>query len=213
MKLVERLDLFATPVMVYAKEDCAALNAAITRHVAAEVRSERGLVRSNIGGWHSNSDLQDRQEPHFVELDGFINDCFRDCYARVASQFNDHAVAARWRCQGWIMVMGPGHYSMLHDHADADWSCAYYVDAGEPPTPEHPMSGVLAFDDPRLGVNRNYPAQVFPPQFTLEAQTGMLVMFPAWLKHYVNPYFGSRPRISVSYNIQFNAPHQAAQTG
>lgn len=211
MKLVERLDLFATPVMVYGKPECDAMNDAIARHVLEEAGTDEGLVRSNIGGWHSNSDLQERSEPYFVELDTFINDCFRDSYARIAAEFNDSAVSARWRCQGWAMLMGAGDYSMLHDHADADWSCVYYVDAGDAPTRERPMSGVLAFDDPRLGVNRNYPAQVFPPTFTLEAQTGMLVMFPSWLKHYVNPYFGSRPRVSVSYNIQFQAPDEGGE--
>jgi hypothetical protein len=29
---------------------------------------------------------------------------------------------------------------------------------------------------------------------------GLLVVFPAWLYHYVNPYQGTAPRISVAFN-------------
>jgi hypothetical protein len=32
-------------------------------------------------------------------------------------------------------------------------------------------------------------------------QTGMLLMFPAWLYHYVHPYRGTEPRISVAFNV------------
>jgi uncharacterized protein (TIGR02466 family) len=33
-------------------------------------------------------------------------------------------------------------------------------------------------------------------------QTGMLVIFPAWLVHWVTPYQSDRPRISVSFNAR-----------
>jgi hypothetical protein len=32
-------------------------------------------------------------------------------------------------------------------------------------------------------------------------QSGLLLIFPAWLYHYVNPYHGEGERISVAWNF------------
>jgi hypothetical protein len=39
--------------------------------------------------------------------------------------------------------------------------------------------------------------------FTVLPRTGRLVIFPAWLLHYVHSYLGERPRISISCNFLF----------
>lgn len=38
--------------------------------------------------------------------------------------------------------------------------------------------------------------------FHLYPRTGMLAVFPAWLVHWVAPYRGRRPRISVAANLR-----------
>jgi Putative 2OG-Fe(II) oxygenase len=35
----------------------------------------------------------------------------------------------------------------------------------------------------------------------IEPQPGMLLAFPAWLEHFVHPFFGEGERISVAINV------------
>jgi uncharacterized protein (TIGR02466 family) len=122
--------------------------------------------------------------------------------ATVAALANDAGVtelpAFRYAVTAWAMVMRAGHYVTTHDHGDAHWSAAYYVDAGDDrPAP----SGRLAFLDPRRG-GRTIPGiTLFPSMFDLAPRTGALVLFPGWLQHYVHAYVGERPRICVSCNL------------
>ena len=39
-----------------------------------------------------------------------------------------------------------------------------------------------------------------------QALPGMFVLFPAWLQHYVVAHNGTRPRISVSFNVRLTFP-------
>ena len=36
----------------------------------------------------------------------------------------------------------------------------------------------------------------------------MFVLFPAWLQHYVVSHNGSRPRVSVSFNVRLTFPSE-----
>jgi hypothetical protein len=113
----------------------------------------------------------------------------------------------RYGVHGWAMVLERGDYVVLHEHGEAHWSTVYYVDAGDDDAAE---SGLLAFVDPRRG-GRSVPgADLFPTTFTVRPRTGTLVIFPGWLQHYVHPYRGSRPRISISCNLVMEAAPAAA---
>ena len=58
----------------------------------------------------------------------------------------DALPAYRYAVTAWAMILRSGHYVIAHDHGDAHWSIAYYVDAGDDrPAP----SGRIAFLDPR----------------------------------------------------------------
>ena len=201
----EIIELFSTPIVSYRVEGTEDLNRHLGRTLLAERERDAGLSHSNVGGWHSQIDLPERPEPVFQALTALIDETFQSALGRVASTFNRGAIQAHWSWQGWAMVMERGDYSMVHDHADSDWSCVYYADAGEPADDAHPHSGVLAFVDPRPAVSVNTPLKLFPSTWTLDPEPGMVVFFPPWLKHYVHPYQGSRPRISISYNMKFES--------
>jgi hypothetical protein len=96
------------------------------------------------------------------------------------------------------MILERGDYVVLHEHGEAHWSTVYYVDAGDDDAAE---SGLLAFVDPRRGGRTVPGVDLFPTTFTVRPRTGSLVVFPGWLQHYVHPYRGSRPRVSISCNV------------
>jgi hypothetical protein len=97
------------------------------------------------------------------------------------------------------MVMRQGDYTVLHDHGEAHWSATYYVDAGDADQ-RSPESGALALVDPRRG-GRSIPGIESGSTFMIRPRSGMLVVFPGWLQHYVHPYRGARPRIAIASNV------------
>ncbi len=109
----------------------------------------------------------------------------------------------------WFHVTYNGGYTRAHNHPMASWSIVYCIDPGET-SPEHPDSGILRFEDIRhLGQMYLDPANmhmVAPYGFgsiNYKLEAGQLYLFPSYLVHEVAPYFGSRPRITLSSNTWF----------
>ena len=81
----------------------------------------------------------------------------------------------------------------MHNHPGAVWSAVYYVASGDP-YPDQPGNGNFEFMDPRPG-NLHGGKEIIRPE------PGLLMIFPAWLNHYVNAYHGDGERISIAWNM------------
>jgi uncharacterized protein (TIGR02466 family) len=201
---MERFNLFAAPVFVYDVDEMEAVNEELALRLVEESQSTDGLHQSNIGGWHSPPDLSQRPEPCYKRV-------IQEVVDRVGHTFGETCAAAgiqlapslyRYAVHAWAMVMRDGDYTILHDHAEAHWSLAYYVDAGDSDAERYPNSGDLSFVDPGRGSTTIPGANLFPSTFTVKARTGAMVIFPSWLQHYVHPYRGTRPRVCISCNVK-----------
>jgi uncharacterized protein (TIGR02466 family) len=188
---MDRFQLFATPLLVRDLPGVEALNRELAERLLAEEQTAPGVARSNAGGWHSAPDLGRRSQPCFGALLQRVVDCAGELVAEPGF---------RYGVQAWAMIMRDGDYAALHDHGEAHWSCVYYVDAGDDAA-EHPRSGRLAFVDPRRGGRPMPLREPAPSTFLVRPRTGALVIFPSYLQHYVHPYRGARPRISISCNL------------
>ena len=47
----------------------------------------------------------------------------------------------------------------------------------------------------------------------VQPKPGMLVVFPAWLEHWVHPFYGRGERISIAVNIDITHRHRAHRNG
>ena len=78
--------------------------------------------------------------------------------------------------------------------------------AGGSENPDWPLNGLLEFIDPRSGAEAvTAPGDPYGEPFRIRPQSGLLVIFPSWLYHWVHPYAGSTPRIAVSFNASEEA--------
>jgi uncharacterized protein (TIGR02466 family) len=190
---MERVEPFRTPIYLFEPADLAATNEELVTRLVAERDAHPGLVRSNVGGWHSTPDLSQRPDACYRALRGALV----EHTGRVMDELDPTRPRSRFGVQAWAMVMRRGDYTTLHDHGEAHWSVVYFADAGEP---SGERAGVLAFVDPRRG---GRPGGVLRVGTTFEVRpsTGMLVVFPGWLQHFVHGYDGDRPRVSISANI------------
>ena len=103
----------------------------------------------------------------------------------------------------WANVFRSGEYTMPHSHKRAVASVVYALESGdEDAWDRDPMNGLLTFVDPRLErccIGR--PGYVSTPFHPPKAVKNYMVIFPAHITHMVTPYVGTRPRISIAWNI------------
>lgn len=195
---MERIDLFATPVVVFDVPGKEELNRALVARLLEEEQASPGLQRVNHGGWHSVMDLDRRPDACFRDMMRMFHEHVGRVVAALARE--PAAPAPHLRSEGaWAMIMREGDCATLHSHGSVSWALAYYPDAGDS-DPERP-SGQLVFSDPSLGVRPVPELGLFPPMHTVAARTGRLVVFPGWIKHQVLTYEGRRPRVSLSTNL------------
>jgi uncharacterized protein (TIGR02466 family) len=193
---------FATPVVGHLWPASDALNAALRQTILQAERERPGMgQRSNIGGWHSGLDFADWPEPAAREIKRRI-----DRMARALLDGSAPDPAQRnIRIDAWANVLRQGDYHSPHNHPNAVWSGVYYVDAGAP-SAERPHAGDLELLDPRVGANMApFAGEAFERRVRIKAVSGLMVCFPAWLRHLTHPYSGPGARISVAFNMQWGA--------
>lgn len=104
----------------------------------------------------------------------------------------------------WANIYRDRDYCMPHSHIRAQASVVYLLDPGDE-DPKDKLMGKFFFADPRL----SYCCQHHPGHMTRllipDMQPGSMIIFPGQVVHCVNPYFGSRPRITCSWNINAQA--------
>ena len=195
--------LFSTPVAMYEHPGMESINQEITEILLAESVSTPSVSRSNVGGWHSPYDLHSRPETCFRKLTDIVLDSAQKTGEAVAKGMGRGFPKVAAKAHMWAMVMGDGHYTSPHTHADSHWATVYYPDAGDANETEYPGSGVITFVDPRSGHLPIPGLEMTVGEFMVSPKTGQLLVFPGWLMHYVHAYRGRRPRVSISCNVTY----------
>jgi uncharacterized protein (TIGR02466 family) len=209
--MTERLDLFATPVLKASPPDADALNAALLKSIAAQRTKHPGIERSNIGGWHSDTDM--------AAWAGEAGEALANFAVTTASaHMVDLAPGGKrqftWSIEMWANVNPPGCSNQLHCHPAAFWSGVYYPDPGGSEIEGN--GGELLLEDPRYPMAymtvpdllfrdaNNDPMQ---SQIAIRPVAGRIVLFPSWLRHSVRPHKGDRDRVSIALNLMLLGAH------
>jgi hypothetical protein len=103
----------------------------------------------------------------------------------------------RLQLESWVNIHDRGGFNFLHMHEGALLSGVFYLHSPD-------GSGSLVFRDPRpLIVNTSTEGAWANAhnEVHLQPEAGMIVLFPPWLEHYVEPHQNDIPRISISFNI------------
>jgi len=100
----------------------------------------------------------------------------------------------------WASVYRHGDYLSPHSHNHTMGSVVYCLEWGDP-DPEQPLSGRLVFTDPRIAECCEVDAGCVTREVTPDMKNGAMVLFPGAMVHFVHPYSGTRPRISLAWNI------------
>ncbi len=104
----------------------------------------------------------------------------------------------------WANLYRAGDYIVPHSHTEADVSLVCLLDPGEV-SEAQPNSGRFCIADPRLALCCQAEAGRLSNSIAPNLRPGSLLLFAAETVHYVHPYEGSRPRITLSWNIRHGA--------
>jgi uncharacterized protein (TIGR02466 family) len=173
------------------------------RELAARILELRehapGKRLSNVGGWHSDDQLlQTLGEPYAGRLARMFMDDVREAFAAVTEA--EEPLPATVSIEAWANVNTRGDTNVPHIHGGCPWSGVYYVACDTGPA----AGGGLVFADPRtaaLMVVHPYNPFKGANHITLTPEPGVMVVFPSFLYHGVQPYLGDSPRISIAFNL------------
>lgn len=215
--MTERLDLFSTPILKASPPKADALNAALLEAISTHREANPGLDRSNIGGWHSDTDMALWGGEPAQRLANFA-------VSEVSAHMVDIARAGKrkfnWSIEMWANVNKPGDANQMHCHPAAYWSGVYYPDPGGADIEGN--GGELLLEDPRYPmaymtvpdlVLRDAAGEPMHSQIAIRPVAGRIVLFPSWLRHSVRPHEGDRDRVSIAINmVLVGAQPDTAQT-
>lgn len=191
---------FATPLFLRQLDDAAAVNARLRALLLARERDERatGSPYSNVGGWHSEIDLQESWDTDVRWVLARCRDLAEEATARLLGP--GHAGRRlRFSLSAWANVSREGDYNVPHVH-EATWAAVYY--AAVPAQCIESGTGALELMDPRaLSAVPDLPCDFFATRRAIHPRPGMLVLFPGPLMHYVHPFRGPGERISIACDI------------
>jgi uncharacterized protein (TIGR02466 family) len=183
---------FPTPIYI-ADIKHPTLNQELERDIVAWSKQDKGVVRTNVQGWHSTTDMHER--PEYKNLVNMLYEAQKTIYDQ------EHLASEPFLGNMWANINPPGGMNRAHQHPNSLWSGVYYVKAPK-------NCGHLKIDDPRNSASMIRPRQKEGPvpsrlyrETHYEAIDGRLIMFPSWLMHCVDPNQSNDIRISVSFNF------------
>jgi len=186
--------LFPTPLFSFQLTDHEKLDQQLLSVIEQLRRQDAGRVASNVLGWHSRGNLFDLEEVKpFREL---VNGAIAECAKALGY---DQVPIRPANC--WANINPKYASNKIHDHANCLFSGVYYLKAPQ-------NCGTVMFYDPRDARTFYKPSVQNFTAYTADAvahaaEPGLLLIFPSWLKHGVEPNLSDDDRISVSFNYVF----------
>jgi uncharacterized protein (TIGR02466 family) len=157
--------------------------------LAMRAASPKPAGRTNRQGWNSE-DMAVLDQPVFAPLQQAVR-------AACVSVLNEMGVRdVPFRLQSWVNMHDRGGFNFLHVHEGCLLSGSFYLKIPS-------GSGRFVFRDPRPGVIHGYVKGAVPNGYSdvqLAPETGLLVLFPCWMEHFVEPHNSDEPRISIAFN-------------
>lgn len=134
----------------------------------------------------------------------------RDCINLTAIDYLKHAglnYQVNWSLQGWANVNRRGDYHDPHNHPHAYLSGTYYVavpaaGGARPDNRPDVRPGAISFYDPRGFANMTAIRgdRQIEAEFTHRPEAGDILLWPAFLMHFVHPNLSDEKRVSISFN-------------
>jgi len=196
-KAAQALDLFPVRVLQHRLPGHEALNRRLGEIILQREKAAQSSRLSNRGGWQGSDNIFSWQYPEIERLHDYIQKALGLATDSLEIKDNRKIV---FKAYGWANVNRDGDYNVLHVHPASTWSCVYYVDIGNPGRADD--NGNLELHNPNLASVMAFFPDILPARKIIRPEPGMLIIFPSYLPHSTQPYYGDRPRISIAVNAR-----------
>ena len=149
------------------------------------IEKDEGVRKSNRGGWQS------KLLPPTGELEPLSFEISEFCKS-INLGINEIVIP-----QMWINVNKKNDWNTIHSHGQYNLSGTYYVKVPKD-------SGQIVFRDPRPSAISNlFMVNTFDKgEFRkVKPIEGLLILFPSYLEHFVEPSNADEDRISISFDV------------
>tara|TARA_B100001059_G_C17783759_1_gene555840 strand:+ start:14 stop:601 length:588 start_codon:yes stop_codon:yes gene_type:complete len=189
---------FSTPIWTSKINQYQTVNSNMLDYIInLQEKDPDGVLKSNFKGWHSkNFDMKDKEPKNFIEniktnINTAINDMGWDLQNQEVKISNM-----------WAIINKKGSLNQKHHHSNSDLSAAYYVSAKK-------NCGDIVFYDPRPATVFKHPVSTKPNILnatinSISPEEGMLILFPSYLEHSVNPNLSESKRVVISFNLSLD---------
>ena len=153
-----------------------------------QITTPKSIQRSNNGGWHSRQNLY--EDTVMSELCGTIRNMCNELLPVIKG--------IRFR-QMWAMINKKNDWNAIHQHGKYEISGGYYLRVPED-------SGRIVFQNP-CPLRENYIINQFVGGGNSKGykpKEHELMMWPAYLNHYVEPSRSDVDRIMISFDLDIN---------
>ncbi len=186
---------FSTPVWASKISNHQIINKEILSYILdLQKKDSEGIKKSNFNGWHSHDfNLNEDAPKNFTQAIKLnINQALKDMNWDLEKQ--EVKITSMW-----AIINEKGAFNQRHHHGNSDLSAAYYVTAGK-------NCGDIVFYDPRPAPVYRHPVAKSPNILnasvnSVQPEEGLLVLFPSYLEHSVNPNNSNNKRIVISFNV------------
>ncbi len=193
---LQSFDLFPTRIwQAHPTGLSAHLEPWVSAVLAMRAANPKPAGRTNRQGWNSE-DMAVLDQAEFAPLQQAI----RAACAKALSEMGVSDIP--FHLQSWINLHDRGGFNFLHVHEGSLLSGSFYLKVP-------PGSGKFAFRDPRPGVIHGYVKGAVPNGYSdikLTPDAGLLVLFPCWMEHFVEPHNSDEPRITIAFNAIQGTP-------
>ncbi len=186
---------FSTPVWASKISNHQIINKEILSYILdLQKKDSEGIKKSNFNGWHSHDfNLNEDAPKNFTQAIKLnINQALKDMNWDLEKQ--EVKITSMW-----AIINEKGAFNQRHHHGNSDLSAAYYVTAEK-------NCGDIVFYDPRPAPVYRHPVAKSPNILnasvnSVQPEEGLLVLFPSYLEHSVNPNNSNNKRIVISFNV------------
>ncbi len=140
--------------------------------LAMRAASPEPAGRTIRQGWNS-ADMAVLDQPRFAVLQRAV----RAACTTALAEMGEPDIA--FRLQSWVNLHDRGGFNFLHLHEGSLLSGSFYLQV--------PLGPLGAAPNGHGDIN-------------LTPGAGLLVLFPCWMEHYVEPHESDEPRITIAFN-------------
>ncbi|NCF26635.1 MAG: hypothetical protein GWP69_04605 [Gammaproteobacteria bacterium] len=191
------VSLWPTKILKRTLPDTQAANQALAGFIEDLDRKHRDVTTD-----YRSDDLFSHDHSGILWLRECVNVTVRDYFRHLGMDYD-----IRWSLQAWANVNRFGDYHDYHNHPHAYLSGTYYVRVPaqfeDLETRSDVRPGRLTLYDPRACANMTAIKgdPYIEPEYTVEPTSGMILLWPAFVNHFVHPNLSKQSRLSISFNV------------